>query len=56
MSAMLCTGATFVDKNSSLVASIAPYYTAVLHLLTFHILEPYTSKDTALGLSHVISY
>ena len=56
MSAMLCTGATFVKKNSCLVARIVPYYTAGLHLLTFHILEPYPSKDIALGLSHVISH
>ena len=56
MSAMLCTGATFVKKNSCLVARIVPYYTAVLHLLTFHVLEPYPSKDIALGLSHVISH
>ena len=56
MSAMLCTGATFVKKNSCLGATIVPYYTVVLHLLTFHILEPYPSKDIALGLSHVISH
>ena len=56
MSAMLCTGATFVKKNSCLVARIVPYYTVVLHLLTFHVLEPYPSKDIALGLSHVISH
>ena len=56
MSAVLCTGATFVKKNSCLVARIVPYYTVVLHLLTFHILEPYPSKDIALGLSHVISH
>ena len=46
---MLCAGANFVKKNSCLVA-------AGLHLLTFHILEPYPSKDIALGLSHVISH
>ena len=56
MSAMLCTGATFVKKNFCLVARIVPYYTVVLHLLTFHVLEPYLSKDIALGLSHVISH
>ena len=53
MSAMLCTGATFVKKNSCLVARIVPYYTAVLHLLTFQVLEPQPSKDIALGLSHI---
>ena len=54
---MLCTGAIFAKKSSSrIVARIVPYYTAGLHLLTFHILEPYPSKDIALGLSHVISY
>ena len=56
MSAMLCTGATFVKKNSCLVARIVPYYTVVLHLLTSHVLEPYPSKDIALGLSHIISH
>ena len=56
MSAMLCMGGTFVEKNSCLVARIVPYYTVVLHLVTFHILEPYPSKDVALGLSHVISH
>ena len=56
MSAVLCTWATFVKKNSCLVARIVPYYTVVLHLLPFHILEPYPSKDIAFGLSHVISH
>ena len=56
MSVMLCAGANFVKKNSCLVAGIVPYYAAGLHLLTFHILEPYPSKDIALGLSHVISH
>ena len=44
---MLCTGANFAKKNSCLVARIVPYYTAGLHLLTFHILEPYPSKGIA---------
>ena len=56
MSFMLCTGAIFAKKNSCLVARIVPYYTAGLHLLTVHILEPYLSKDIALGLSHFISH
>ena len=56
MSVMLCTRANFAKKNSCLVAEIVPYYIAGLHLLTFHILEPYPSKDIALGLSHAISY
>ena len=56
MSVMLCTEANFAKKNSCLVARIVLYYTAGLHLLTFHILEPYPSKDIALGLSHVISH
>ena len=55
MSAMLCTGAIFVKKNSCLVTRIVPYYTAVLHLLTFHVLEPHRSKDIALCFSKVIS-
>ena len=49
-------GTTFVKKNSCLVARMVPYYTVVLYLLTFHVLEPYPSKDIALGLSHVISH
>ena len=56
ISAMLCTGATFVKKSSCFVARIVPYYTVVLDLLTFHILELYPSKVIALGLSHVISH
>ena len=56
MSVILCTGANFAKKNPFLVARIVPYYTAGLHLLTFHILEPYPSKDTAFGLSHLISH
>ena len=54
MSVMLCTGATFVKKNSCLVARIVPFDTVGLHLLTFRILEPYPSKDIALDLSCVI--
>ena len=56
MSVMLCTGATFVKKNSCLVARIVPFDTVGLHLLTFRILEPYPSKDIALDLSHVMSH
>ena len=53
MSTMLCKGATFV-KTSCLVARIVWIDTAVLHLITFHILEPYSSKYIELDLSHVI--
>ena len=56
LSVILCTGATFVNKNSCLVARIVSFDTTGLHLLTFHILETYPSKDIALDLSHVISY
>ena len=56
MSVMLRTGANFTKQNSCLVARTVPYYTASLHQLTFHILEPYLSKDIALGLSHLISH
>ena len=56
MSVMLLTGATFVKKNSCLVARIVSFDTAGLHLLTFRILEPYPSKDIELDLSHVISH
>ena len=45
MSAMLFTGASFVKKNSSLVLRIVSFDTVGLHLLTFHILEPYRFKD-----------
>ena len=56
VSVMLCTGATFVKKNSCLVARIVSFDTVGLHLLTFRILEPYPSKDIALDLSHVMSH
>ena len=49
-----CTGATFVKKNSCLVAGIVRFDTVGLHLLTFRILEPFPSKDIAFDLSHVI--
>ena len=45
MSVMLCARATFVKKNSYLVAIIVSFNTVGLHLLTFRILEPYPSKD-----------
>ena len=45
MSVMLCTGATFVKKNSCLVARIVSFDTLGLHLFIFHILEPHPSKD-----------
>ena len=48
--------ATFVKKNSCLVGGIIPFDTVGLHLLTFHIFEPYPSEDIALDLSHVISH
>ena len=53
---MLCTGANFAKKNSCSVARIVLYYTAGLHLLTFHILEPYPSKYVEADLSHIISH
>ena len=56
MLVILCTGANFAKKNSCLVDRIVPYYTAGLDLPIFHILEPYLSKDIALGLSYVISH
>ena len=54
MSVMLCKGATFVKKIPCLVARIVSFDT--VGLLTFRILEPYSIKDIALDLSHVISY
>ena len=56
MSVMLCTGATFVKKNSCLVARIVSFDTVGLHLHLFGILEPYPSKDIELDLSHVITH
>ena len=50
---MLCTGATFVKKNSCVVARIISFDTAGLHVLTFCILEQYPPKDIGLDLSHV---
>ena len=45
MSNILSAGATFVKKNSCLVARIVSFDTVGLHPLTFRILEPYPSKD-----------
>ena len=56
MLVMLCTGSAFVKRNSCLSARIVSFDTVGLHLLTFHILEPYPSKYIALDLSHVISH
>ena len=41
-SLMLCTGATFVNENSCLLARIVSFDTAGLHVLIFHNLEPYS--------------
>ena len=54
-SVMLCTDATFVKKNSCLVAGIVLFDTVGMHLLNFRILESYPSKDIAPDLSHIIS-
>ena len=56
ISVILCTGATFVKKNSCLVARTFSFDTVGQHLLTFRILEPYPSKYIALDLSHFISH
>ena len=53
---MLCTGATFIKKNSCLVTRIDSFDTAGLHQLTLRILEPYLSKDIELDLIHVSSH
>ena len=53
---LFCVRANFAKKSSCLVLRILSYDTADLHLLTFHILEPFPSKDIALGLSHTISH
>ena len=51
---MLYTEATFIKKNSCLVARLVSFDTAGLHRLTFRILEPYSSKDIELDISHII--
>ena len=51
MSVMFCAGATFEKKNSCLVARIVSFDNVGLHLLTFRILESYSSKDIELELS-----
>ena len=56
MPVILCTGATFVKKNSCLVARIVSFDAAGLHLLTFRILEPYSFKDIELDLRNLISH
>ena len=56
MSVMFCMEATFVKKNSCLVAGIVSFNTVGLQLFTFRIYEPYPSEDIALDLSHVISH
>ena len=54
ISVMLCTGATYVKKNSCLVARIVSFNAAGLQILTFRILEPFRSKDIELDLSQAI--
>ena len=55
-SVILCIGATFVKKNSCLVARIVSFDIVGMHLVTFRILECNLSKDIELDLSHVISH
>ena len=52
VSVMLCARATFVKKNSCLVARVVPF--DIVGLLTFRILEPYLSNYIAHDLNHVI--
>ena len=56
MSVMPCIRATFVTKNSCLVATKVSFDTAGMHLLPFSILEPYPYKEIELDLSHIISH
>ena len=58
MSAMLCAlyRGYFCKEKLLLSSKNSSIYTVVLHLLTFHVLEPHPSKDIALDLSHVISH
>ena len=53
---MIFTGATFGKIKSCLVARIVSFDTTGLHLLTFRILEPCSSKDIELDLNHVKSH
>ena len=45
-----------LKKNSYLVARIVLFDTAGLYLLTFRILEPYSSKDIELDLYVILRY
>ena len=56
ISVMSCTVATFVRKNSGLLARKVSFDTAGLHLLTSQTLEPYLSKDIVPDLTHAISH
>ena len=55
MPVMLCMRAAFVKKNSCLFARIVLIDTAVLHLVTVNILEPYLTKEIELDFSHAVS-
>ena len=50
MPVMLCTEATFVKKNSSLVATMVSVDTVGLQAFTFRILEPYPTKDILVSM------
>ena len=56
MSVMLCTGATFVTRNSCVAARVVSFDTAGLYLLLSRILEPYSSKDIELVISVTLSH
>ena len=45
-----------LKKNSYLVARIVLFDTAGLYLLTFRVLEPYSSKDIELDLYVILRY
>ena len=45
-----------LKKNSYLVGRIVLFDTAGLYLLTFRILEPYSSKDIELDLYVILRY
>ena len=51
MTAISCTGVSFVKKSSYLVAIIVLFDTAGLHLFTFCILDTYPFKDIELDIS-----
>ena len=53
MSVMLCTRVALVKKNFCLFARLVLIDSAGLHLLKFHVSEPYPSIDIGLDLNGI---